>query len=418
MSAVCFFFSIHEPFFLRRYSVFDLGQNSLYEDDERNYAHVHGMAQRCYLPAIDLLLRKIREFNGEFRFACHVSIPAIELFEQYEPDVLAGLKALADTKAVEFVAGAAHSLAFLYSRTEFLRQLKDYCALTEKLFNQNPRCFCSTELIYNNDFAAFLDAQNFKVMLAEGTDHILGWRSPNFLYKAESAEKMALLLRNAKLSQDISLNFRNRNWDQWPLTAPKYAEWCRASAQNTDIINLFLNFNVLGGVNDASTGIFGFMEDLPKELFARGISFMTPQDAAKTLTVQDTISVHHFISWDDAGGDLNSWLGNDMQKDAVHFLYSLADEVHALNDPVLTHDFRRLQTSDYLRWMSTKWFSNHLPTNSPYAKSQDAYTTYMNILADFEMRLDEAIEKKNLQEAKANANGLTENKKKNKQMVA
>ncbi|MBQ7586156.1 MAG: glycoside hydrolase family 57 protein, partial [Desulfovibrionaceae bacterium] len=401
MSAVCFFFSIHEPFFLRRYNVFDLGQNSLYEDDERNCAHVRQMAQTCYLPAIDLFLRKIDQFQGDLRLACHVSIPALELFEQYTPEVLAALKALADTKCVEFVAGAAHSLAFLYSKDEFSRQLTAYSLTANKYFGQTPKCFCSTELIYNNDFAAFLDSQNYKVMLAEGTEHVLGWRSPNFLYRAESAQKMALLLRNNKLSQDLSLNFRNQSWDKWPLTADTYASWCEDSGRNTDIINLFLNMNIIGDVNNASTGIFDFMDKLPDELAKRGLTFMTPQDAASKLTVRDTISVEHFISWDDAGGDLNSWLGNDMQKDAVHFLYSLTKRVHDLNDPELIHDFTRLQTSDYLRWMSTKWFSNHLPKNSPFVNPQDAYITYMNILADFEMRLNDTLEQRsNVNKAK------------------
>ncbi|MBQ7617452.1 MAG: alpha-amylase, partial [Desulfovibrio sp.] len=223
MASVCFFFSIHEPFMLRHYNVFDLGQNSIYEDDERNYNRIRHLASIAYLPAIDLLLKKVEQAHGEFRFALHASIPALELFEQYTPEVIQGLRALAETKSVEFVAGAAHSLAFLYARDEFARQLANYTQLTETMFGQKPTCFCSTELIYNNDFASFLESMDYKVMLAEGTDHVLGWRSPNFVYRPETGQKICLLLRNRKLSRDLYLRFSDRSWDKWPLTADSYA---------------------------------------------------------------------------------------------------------------------------------------------------------------------------------------------------
>ncbi len=393
MSSICFFFSIHEPFLLRHYSVFDLGQNSLYEDDEKNCARIRKLAASSYLPSINLLLRQV-EFHGkDFRFACHVSLPALQLFEQYTPEVIQGLQALADTQCVEFVAGAAHSLAFLYSREEFCRQLKAYSQMTERVFKQKPSCFCSTELIYNNDFASCLESMGFSVMLAEGTDHVLGWRSPNFVYAPESVPNMRLLLRNRRLSRDLYMRFSDRSWDQWPLTADKYADWCSQASNNADVINLFTNMNMFGVHNTAESGFFAFMEQLPEAMLDRGLHFATPSEAVKCYPVRDSIDVKQFISWDDAGGDLNSWLGNDMQKDAVHFLYSLTDRVHALDDPELLHDFTRLQTSNYLRWMSTKWFSSHIfKEPSPFANAQEAYTTYMNILADFEMRLENAEE--------------------------
>ena len=378
---------------LRHYNVFDLGQNSIYEDDERNCSRIRHLASTAYLPAIDMLLKQVGQHHGDFRFALHASIPALELFEQYTPEVIDGLRALSDTKCVEFVAGAAHSLAFLYSRDEFCRQLASYTELSKTLFGQKPTCFCSTELIYNNDFASCLESMGFKVMLAEGADHVLGWRSPNFVYRPEHAPKIHLLLRSRKLSRDLYLRFSDKSWDKWPLTAETYASWCAEAGKRSDVINLFMNLNIFGVINKPESGIFDFMRCLPAQMLEKGLSFATPGEVVQKYEVRDTIDVNNFISWDDAGGDLNSWLGNDMQKDAVHFLYSLTGRVHALNDPQLLHDFTRLQTSNYLRWMSTKWFSTSiLREDSPFKSPQDAYTTYMNILADFEMRLEVAEE--------------------------
>lgn len=393
MASSCFFFSIHEPFMLRNYNVFDLGQNSLYEDDERNCDRIRHLSKTAYLPAIDILLNELERNHGDFRCAVHVSIPALELFDQYAPEVLDGLVAISKTNAVEFVAGAAHSLAFLYSKEEFKRQLTAYSQLAKRMFGQKPTCFCSTELIYNNDFASFLEAMDFKVMLAEGADHILGWRSPNFVYRPENTKSIRLLVRNRKLSKDLSLRFSDRTWDKWPLTADSYAAWCAEAGKRADTINIFINMNVFGVKNTRESGIFDFLKNLPTQFLNHGLTFGTPTEVAYRYDVRDTIDVKHFISWDDAGGDLNSWLGNDMQKDAVHFLYSLTDQVHALNDPEIFHDFTRLQASNYLRWMSTKWFAG-IKEDSPFKSAQDAYTTYMNILADFEMRLEYAAQSK------------------------
>ena len=416
MSSACFFFSIHEPFFLRRYNVFDLGQNSLYEDDEKNCDHIRRVASECYLPTIDTFLRQIEATKGDFKISCLVSLPALDLFEQYAPEVVDGIKALADTKCVEFVAGAAHSLAFLYSKDEFSRQLQFYKSRISKLCNQVPTCFCSTELIYNNDFASFLESEGCKVMLGEGTDHVLGWRSPNYVYRPVSSDKMRLLLRNRKMSRDLSFRFRDKTWDKWPLTADTFAEWCREVGERNDILNIFTNMNIFGIINRPETGIFEFLNSLPFEMLKRKISFVTPTEAAEKFEARDTIDIREFVSWDDAGGDLNSWLGNDMQKDAVHFLYSMADAVHELNDSRYSREFARLQSSDYLRWMSTKWFSNYLQNNSPFSNPQDAYIIYMNILADFEIRLERALEEK--QNALARASQDTSSDRSSGKLVA
>ncbi|MCR4665901.1 MAG: glycoside hydrolase family 57 protein [Desulfovibrio sp.] len=417
MSSVCLFLSIHEPVILRHYSVFDLGQNSLYEDDERNCSRIQRLADSVYLPTMKILLDQVKRLEGKFRFACHISLPALDLFEQYAPEVITKLNELAETDAVEFVAGAAHSLAFLYSEEEFCRQLSLYSKRVQNTFGKKPTCFCSTELIYNNDFARCLSSMGYRCMLAEGADHILGWRSPNFVYEPENVPDMRLLLRNRSLSRDISLRFSNKSWDMWPLTAEKYASWC-AKIKNCDVINIFLNMNVFGLIHDRSSGIFEFLEHLPASILDEGLRFSTPNDAITRYNSRDSIDVHNFISWDDAGGDLNSWLGNDMQKDAVHFLYSLTDRVHKTKNPDILKEFTRLQTSNYLQWMSTKWFaSSNYKEPSPFVSPQEAYVTYMNILADFEIRLQNIIAKIDVSASKNQTKQVTRSKKTEKKSV-
>ena len=287
-----------------------------------------------------------------------------------------------------------HSLAFLYSRDEFDLQVKEHCARIKRLFGKKPVTFRNTEFFYNNDLPVALEKLGFKVVLAEGADHVLGWRSPNYVYRPVSTPNMSLLLRNISLSADIGLRFSDHGWNQWPLTAEKYADWCHSVADSAELINIFNDYHCFGLRHSGETGIFDFMEALPAAVLSRkDFRFTTPAEAVKKIEPVGEIDVPEFMSWDDEGRDLTAWLGNDMQKDAIHALYALAPRVRKVNAPDLTHDFERLQTSDHFRYISTKWFADFLsdrpnPFNSPY----DAYITYMNVLADFEMRLTAAEE--------------------------
>ncbi|MCD7983877.1 MAG: glycoside hydrolase family 57 protein [Desulfovibrio sp.] len=372
-----------------------MGQNSVYEDDDRNCDALLLTARACYLPMNDLLLKLIRRYGKDFKVAFSISGTALDQFEQYAPEVVDSFKALADTGCVEFVAETGpHSLAFLYSRDEFDLQVKEHCARIKRLFGKKPVTFRNTEFFYNNDLPVALEKLGFKVVLAEGADHVLGWRSPNYVYRPVSTPNMSLLLRNISLSADIGLRFSDHGWNQWPLTAEKYADWCHSVADSAELINIFNDYHCFGLRHSGETGIFDFMEALPAAVLSRkDFRFTTPAEAVKKIEPVGEIDVPEFMSWDDEGRDLTAWLGNDMQKDAIHALYALAPRVRKVNAPDLTHDFERLQTSDHFRYISTKWFADFLsdrpnPFNSPY----DAYITYMNVLADFEMRLTAAEE--------------------------
>ena len=395
MPALCLCYEVHEPYRLRRYTVFDMGQNSVYEDDDRNCDALLLTARACYLPMNDLLLKLIRRYGKDFKVAFSISGTALDQFEQYAPEVVDSFKALADTGCVEFVAETGpHSLAFLYSRDEFDLQVKEHCARIKRLFGKKPVTFRNTEFFYNNDLPVALEKLGFKVVLAEGADHVLGWRSPNYVYRPVSTPNMSLLLRNISLSADIGLRFSDHGWNQWPLTAEKYAGWCHSVADSAELINIFNDYHFFGLRHSGETGIFDVMEALLAAVLSRkDFRFTTPAEAVKKIEPVGEIDVPEFMSWDDEGRDLTAWLGNDMQKDAIHALYALAPRVRKVNAPDLTHDFERLQTSDHFRYISTKWFADFLsdrpnPFNSPY----DAYITYMNVLADFEMRLTAAEE--------------------------
>ena len=393
MPALCLCFSIHEPYLLRRYTVFDMGQSSVYEDDDRNCEALLRAARLCYLPACELLLRLVRRHEGAFRVSLCVSGTALDLFEQYAPEVTESLCALAATGCVEFVAEtSAHSLAFLYSREEFDRQVKAQCARLKALFGKKPTAFMHTECVFNNDLAAALQQLGFKSALAEGADHVLGWRSPNWVYRPVSAPKMHLLLRNSSLSDDMGQRFGDRAWNSWPLTADKFASWLHSLADTADVINLFTDLHMLGLRHAQESGVFDFMAALPEAVLADSrFCFATPAALTGKHAPVSDVDVPQFMSWEDHGHDLTSWLGNDMQKDAIHALYGLAARVRASGDKMLLHDYERLQTADHFRHMSTKWFAEPRqdranPFDSPY----DAYITYMNVLADFELRLEAA----------------------------
>lgn len=395
MPAICLYFQIHQPYRLRRYTVFDLGQNSLYEDDDRNCDTLLHAARQCYLPMNDILLSLMHKHGRRFRVAFSISGTALDQFEQYAPEVIDSFKALADTGCVEFLAETySHSLAFLYSKEEFRRQVERHAARTKELFGQTPRVFRHTELIYNNELAAEVEAMGFAAALAEGADQMLGWRSPNFVYQPANCLKLKLLLKNYRLSDDIALRFNRRDWDQWPLTADKFASWCHAINGIGETVNLFMHYETFGLTHPADSGIFQFMEALPDALLAhKDFYFRTPSEVAAAYSPMGRIDVPQYISWADAERDLNSWLGNDMQKDAIHALYELEDKACHIADTDLQRTWLRLQTADHFSYMCTKWFSREADIGrytNPYGSPYDAYINYMNVLADFTLALDTA----------------------------
>ncbi|MBO4300512.1 MAG: glycoside hydrolase family 57 protein [Desulfovibrio sp.] len=390
MPALCLNFKIHEPYRFRRYTVFDMGQNSIYEDDDHNCDAILRAARQCYLPANDVLLRCLRQYDG-FAVSFSISGVALDMFEQYAPEVIESFQALAETGRAEFTAETyTHSLAFLYSREEFDRQVKEQCARVKALFGKKPVSFKNTDCIYNNDLATALQQMGFKTVLAEGADHVLGWRSANYVYQPSTAPKMALIMRNISLSRDIGVGFGDRSWDQWPLTADKFASWCHAQADNADVISILHDYHIFGLRHRPETGIFDFLAALPAAILAdKRFQFVTPSMATKKYKPVGQVDVPQFMSWDEQGSDLTAWLGSDMQKDAIHALYALAPRVSATGDKTLLRDYERLQTADHFHNMSTKWFTSDGPEDrpNPFGNPYDAYITFMNVLADFELRL-------------------------------
>jgi alpha-amylase len=387
MPDLCFYFQVHQPFRLRRYKVFDISHNHLYFDSTKNRELMHRIAKKCYIPMNNLILKSIDETGGKFKVAYSITGTALEQFEKYAPHVLESFQQLSDTGRVEFLSETYyHSLSYLYSKEEFKEQVNMHSKKIYELFNQKPVVFRNTELIYNNEMANFVEKLGFKGMLAEGADHILGWKSPNYIYKAKTTENMKLLLKNYKLSDDVAFRFSNRGWEEWPLNVEKYISWLSASQGKT--INLFMDYETFGEHQWESTGIFNFMKSLPYEVLKRGMSFKHPSELLAYDTV-DELDIHNIVSWADIERDLSAWLGNHMQQSAIHELYSLEKPIKESGDEKLIEDWRKLQTSDHFYYMCTKWFSDgdvHKYFN-PYDTPYDAYIGFMNILNDLVYRL-------------------------------
>jgi len=396
MASVCFYFQVHQPYRLKNYTVFD--QHSSYFDDKKNAEICRKVAKKCYLPANLLLLELISKYNGKFKISYSITGVMLEQIENYTPNVLRTFKQLADTGCVEFLAETYyHSLSFLYSLDEFAQQVETHSHTIKRLFRQNPRVFRNTELIYNNDLAAFIENNTeFDAILTEGPGHILGYRSPNFVYRPVNCRRLKLLLKNYPLSDDIAFRFSNRNWSQWPLLANKYASWVNAVNGCGFVVNLFMDYETFGEHQWVDTGIFEFMRHLPEEILRHPDNdFKTPSEIAYTYEPLDVIDVPCPISWADIERDLSAWNGNAMQKNALAELYELEEKVKAARDKDIIRDWRRLQTSDHFYYMCTKYFADgdvHKYFN-PYDSPYDCYISFMSVLNDLNLRCCRKMQK-------------------------
>ena len=394
---ICLYFQVHQPTRLRLYRFFDIGKDSHYYDDFANRTILHRIATKCYLPMNELLLDAIKRQDGQFKVAFSISGTALEQFDRYAPEVIESFRKLADTGCVEFLCETySHSLASLISVNEFRHQVERQRATVEKYFGKTPTAFRNTELIYSDDIGAELYDMGFKTVLTEGARHILGWRSPDFLYSNPKAPKQKLLLRNYAFSDDIAFRFSNKGWDEWPLTSEKFTHWLKET--EGDIINLFMDYETFGEHQSAETGIFDFMKALPGAVLeAGGLAFVTPSEAASKLKPVSELDVHEPISWADEERDVTAWLGNELQQDAFNKLYGLVEKLSIIDDPVLWADFAHLQESDHFYYMCTKFFSDgdvHKYFN-PYDTPYEAFINYMNVLSDFIIRVNDAYAAKN-----------------------
>ena len=391
MKTLCFYFQVHQPNRLRTYRFFDMGVDHHYYDDYQNQYLVRRIAERCYLPMNKLLLNLINEFGPKFKVAFSLSGVVIEQFEKYIPEVISSFQELAKTGSVEFLAETyGHSLSSLSHPDEFESQVKRHVEKIESLFGQKPTTFRNTELIYSDDIAEMVSEMGFKTMLTEGAKHVLGWRSPNFVYKSAAAENLNILLRNYNLSDDISFRFSNQAWAEWPVTAEKFASWLNAVPEEHQTVNLFMDYETFGEHQLAETGIFDFFRAVPNEIMkSTKFSFATPSEVSKQFKPVSAIHVPWPMSWADEERDITAWRGNELQDDAYEKLYSLSNDIKTISDQFILRDWLYLQTSDHFYYMCTKWFSDgdvHKYFN-PYGSPYDAYINYMNILSDFSIRV-------------------------------
>ncbi|MBO5801239.1 MAG: glycoside hydrolase family 57 protein [Alistipes sp.] len=390
MKTVCFYFQVHQPWRLKTYRFFNMGNDHNYLDDFTNRAIMQKVARECYLPMNALLLNLINEHKGALRCSFSITGSAVEQFKAYAPEVLESFKRLADTGCVEFLGETySHSLSSLYSVEEFKQEVKLHSQMLKEEFGVKPTTFRNTELIYSDDIAKAVEEMGFKAMLAEGARHILGWKSPNFVYTDAVDNKLRLLLRNYKLSDDIAFRFSNEGWPEWPLTADKFAQW--VASENGDVVNLFMDYETFGEHQKASTGIFDFMKALPAALLATGeVEFATASEAAKRLQPVAVLHCPYAMSWADEERDVTAWLGNDLQNEAFNKLYALAPKVKKVKNKDFEFVWHFMQNSDHFYYMATKWFSDgdvHSYFN-PYDSAYEAFINYMNVLADFEIELN------------------------------
>lgn len=390
--AICFYFQVHQPFRLKRYRFFDLGHDHYYYDDYTNEAIMRKVAEKCYLPANKIILSLIEKHKGKFKVSFSISGSAINQFRLYAPEVLESFRKLAETGMVEFLGETnSHSLASLKSRSEFELQVNKHKALIKEFMGVEPVSFRNTELIYSDEIGSWVADLGYKAILTEGAKHILGWKSPNFLYCNSLNPRLKVLLRNFVLSDDIAFRFSNRDWIAWPLTADKYAGWINKLAPSSELLNIFLDYETFGEHNWKESGIFDFLQHMPAAVLKKTpFKFMTPSEVADELLPVSAISVQNPISWADEERDITAWLGNELQEAALEKLYSLSRKVNKCEDDQLRKDWEYLQSSDHFYYMATKFFSDgtvHAYFN-PYESPYDAFMNYMNILSDFEMRLN------------------------------
>ncbi len=378
---IVFYFQVHQPFRLRHYRIFDVGKNHNYFDNAKNKEIMHKVAKKCYFPMNNLLYDLIHKYDIKVSFS--ITGVWLEQAELYEPKLIDSFEDLVKTGNVEMLNETYyHSLAVLKSKREFKAQVKRHRKKIKELFHYNAKTFRNTELIYSNEIAKVVESLNhYNTILAEGTEKILGWKSPNYLYRAKDTN-LNLLLKNYRLSDDIAFRFSQRSWKEWPLTTEKYIAWIKAAPGK--IINLFMDYETFGEHQWASTGIFKFMQHLPKVALENNVSFSTIQDIVKKHKPVDEIDAPFLISWADTERDLSAWLGNEMQKSAFDELYALENKVLKTKDEALIHDWRKLQTSDHFYYMCTKWFADgdvHKYFN-PYDSPYEAFISMMHVLND------------------------------------
>ena len=388
MKTICLYFEIHQIIHLKRYRFFDIGTDHYYYDDYENEHTITDTAERSYMPALETLLQMIRENGKYFKVAFSLSGVGIEQLEMYAPQVIEKLQELNETGCVEFIAEPySHGLSSLVNEESFAADVKKQMAKIKEYFGQTPKVLRNSSLIYNDDIGAQAARMGFKGMLTEGAKHVLGWKSPHYIYHCAMAPNLKLLLRDVKLSDDISLRFNNSDWEGYPLFADNYVDEIASHPEESQIINIFMELSALGIAQPLSSNILDFLHAIPACAKQRGITFSTPSEICMKMKSVGALDVPDTLSWTDEERDVSSWLGNPMQREAFNKLYSVADRVRIANDKRINQDWDYLQASNNFRFMTTKP-SNVGVDRGIYSSPFDAFTNYMNILGDFINRVN------------------------------
>lgn len=388
MKTICFYFEIHQMFHLKRYRFFDINYDHYYYDDYANETAIEDVVSRSYVPAVDALMEMINRTDGQFKFALGISGVALEQFEMHAPDFIEQLKRLADTGCCEFIAQPySYGLSSIYDEIGFREEVKRQSEKIKQLFGKTPVVFANSNMIYSDEIGAMVASMGYKGMLTEGAKHVLGWKSPHYVYSCAQNPSLSLLLRDFKLSDDISLRFSNPDWNEYPLFADRYISWIDALPQEEQVINLFMDLSAFGIAQPLSSNILEFMKALPACAREKGITFSTPSEVIGKLKPVSTIEVPYPISWCDEERDTSPWTGNILQREALNKLYSVSERVHMCNNALIKQTWDYLQASDNFHYMSTKNTGVGIDRgnfDSPY----DAFTNYMNIIADFIARVN------------------------------
>lgn len=388
MKTICLYFEIHQNIHLKRYRFFEIGTDHYYYDDYENERCINETVERSYVPALNTLIKMAQENAGFFKVALSLSGCAVEQLENHAPHVIELLQKLNETGCVEFLAEPySHGLSSLANEESFKEESLRMCRKVKELFGQTPKVFRNSSLIYSDEIGALVASMGFKGMLTEGARHVLGWKSPHFVYHCNQNPHLKLLLRDYKLSDDISLRFNNSDWSGYPLFADNYVDWISAMPEEEQVINIFMELSALGIYQPLSSNILEFLNAIPACAKARGITFSTPSEVISKFKSVDALNVPYPMSWTDEERNISSWLGNIMQREAFEKLYSVADRVRICNDRKIKQDWDYLQASNNFRFMDTKHTKVSMYRgiyDSPY----DAFTNYMNIVGDFINRVN------------------------------
>ncbi|WP_308264526.1 glycoside hydrolase family 57 protein [Prevotella sp.] len=388
MKTICLYFEIHQNIQLKRYRFFDIGTDHYYYDDYENERLIADIAERSYMPALNTLLEMIKSNNGAFKVAFSLSGVGIEQLEIHAPQVLEKLQELNQTGCVEFLAEPySHGLASLANEECFAKEVKRQAQKMKEYFGQEPKVLRNSSLIYSDDIGLQASQLGFKGMLTEGARHVLGWKSPNYVYNCALAPNLKLLLRNVNFSDDISLRFSNTDWEGYPLFADNYMDRIANLPEGEKVVNIFMELSALGIAQPLSSNILDFFKALPTCAKERGITFSTPSEICDSFDSVSAVDVPDTLSWNDEERDCSCWLGNPMQREAFNKLYSVADRVRIADDPRINQDWDYLQASNNFRQMTTKPSQVGL-NRGIYSSPFDAFTNYMNILGDFISRVN------------------------------